>query len=38
MLVAVIRQAEQWNPGSVLAGLLLLGGALYWFWRQLRKP
>jgi hypothetical protein len=38
MILAVIREAEGWNAGSIAAGLLLLGGALYWFWRELRKP
>jgi hypothetical protein len=38
MIYATIRQAEPWTPLSVLAGLLLLAGGLYWFWRAMKKP
>jgi hypothetical protein len=38
MIYAAIREAEPWTPGSVIAGLVLLAGALYWFWWELRKP
>jgi hypothetical protein len=38
MIFAAIRQAEPWTAGSVIAALVLLGGGLYFFWRQVRKP
>lgn len=28
-----IREAEAWNPFSIVAGLLLLAGLCYWIWR-----
>ncbi|CAN5850065.1 hypothetical protein BH18ACT6_BH18ACT6_23500 [soil metagenome] len=38
LLVAEIRQAEQWNPLSVLAALVLLAGISYLLWRAARRP
>jgi hypothetical protein len=38
MIYSAIREAEPWTPFSVIAGLLLLAGIFYLFWRALKKP
>ncbi|CAN5687610.1 hypothetical protein BH18ACT6_BH18ACT6_25480 [soil metagenome] len=36
--IAMIREAEQWNPFSVIVALALLAGISYLLWRAARRP